>query len=82
MQNRFFFFLKVFRHPISQHTCRLIEGSTLRKALFLCTASSPTWPGAEPWLCQLRLIRSGPGGARGVFEFGLGSLSGINLIVV
>ena len=27
-------------------------------------------------------IRSGPGGARGVFEFGLVSLSGINLIVV
>ena len=27
-------------------------------------------------------IRSGPGGARGVFEFGLGSLSGINLILV
>ena len=49
-----FFFLKDFRHPISQNTCRLIEGSTLRKALFLCTASSPTWPGAEPWLCQLR----------------------------
>ena len=52
----FFFFLKDFRHPISQNTCRLIEGSTLRKALFLCTVSSPTRPGAEPWLCQLRLI--------------------------
>ena len=50
----YFFSLKMFRHPISQNTCRLIEGSTLRKALFLCTASSPTWPGAEPWLCQLR----------------------------
>ena len=49
-----FFFLKDFRHPISQNTCRLIEGSTLRKALFLCTVSSPTRPGAEPWLCQLR----------------------------
>ena len=56
MSCKIVFFLKDFRHPISQNTCRLIEGSTLRKALFLCTASSPTWPGAEPWLCQLRLI--------------------------
>ena len=52
----FYYFFQVFRHPISQNTCRLIEGATLRKALFLCTASSPPWPGAEPWLCQLRLI--------------------------
>ena len=53
-----FFPLKIFRHPISQHTCRLIEGATLRKAIFLCTVSSPTRPGAEP--CR-RQLRSAPG---------------------
>ena len=39
-------FLFFFRHPIPQDTCRLIEGATLRKHLFLCTASSPTQSGA------------------------------------
>ena len=74
------FLLKLFRHPISQNTCRLIEGD-FTKALFSLhrLLSHPAWSGT---LAVPASIRSGPEGARGVFEFGLGSLSGINLILV
>ena len=50
-----FFPLKIFRHPISQHTCRLIEGAILRMAIFL--PSGPERNLAEGNLDPLRARR-------------------------
>ena len=38
---------------IPQNTCSISEGTFTEKDPLLRTASSPTRPGAEPWLCQL-----------------------------